>query len=109
MTDLLPQCQGQPDTLTVDADTWADHGSHWYSPAAVARMIEEARREERDACKLAQVDAARFAYLYSDRKTTSDAMLSIELRMINGGDMPSLNDVRAAVDDCMKNPLEDPK
>lgn len=22
----------------------------WYSPAAVARMIEEARREEREAC-----------------------------------------------------------
>ena len=50
MTDLLPQCQGQPDTLTVDADTWADHGSHWYSPAAVARMIEEARSEERETC-----------------------------------------------------------
>lgn len=52
MTNLLPsQLEGQADTLTNEGTRFnkAESG-HWYSPNVVARMIEEARREEREAC-----------------------------------------------------------
>ena len=48
-------------------------------------------------------DAARFAYLYSGTKTGSNALIGIEMRMLSG-DVPTLDEVRAAVDECMKTP-----
>lgn len=59
MTDLLPHTEGQPDTWTtikheplpervieracIEAELFPPHRTelYWYSPAAVARMIEE--------------------------------------------------------------------
>jgi hypothetical protein len=46
-------------------------------------------------------DAARFAYLYSGTKTGSNALIEIEMRLLSG-DVPALDEVRAAVDECMK-------
>jgi hypothetical protein len=48
-------------------------------------------------------DAARFAYLYSGQKTGSNALVEIEMRMLSG-DVPTLDEVRSAVDECMKTP-----
>lgn len=50
MTDLLPHRDGQMDTYTQSSPITRDVRAYWYSPAAVARMIEEARKEERAAC-----------------------------------------------------------
>jgi len=56
MTDLLTTRDGQAENITIEqlspffvciSDA---HVGNWYSPAAVARMIEEARREEREKC-----------------------------------------------------------
>jgi hypothetical protein len=55
MTDLLPHRDGQGEVLTIGPGpvSFYDRGAEgtWYSPAAVARMVEEARREEREARK----------------------------------------------------------
>lgn len=48
-------------------------------------------------------DAARFAYLYSGAKTGSNALIEIEMRLLSG-DVPTLDEVRSAVDECMKTP-----
>ena len=50
MTDLLRHSDGQNEFITVSKSIANDLVGNWYSPAAVARMIEEARREEREAC-----------------------------------------------------------
>ena len=53
MTDLLPPRDGQEDCITLEpgmAYISPEQVGHWYSPAAVARMIEEARMEERERC-----------------------------------------------------------
>lgn len=53
MTDLLPHRDGQEDTIVLG---WGleyiaeEDVGNWYSPAAVARMIEAARRKEREEC-----------------------------------------------------------
>lgn len=46
MTDLLPHRDGQEDSITLEpgmAYISPEQVGHWYSPAAVARLIEEAR------------------------------------------------------------------
>ena len=48
-------------------------------------------------------DAERFAYLYSGQKTESNALIEIEMRLLSG-DVPTLDEVRAAVDECMRTP-----
>ena len=50
MTDLLRHSEGQNDFITISKSFADDLAGNWYSPAAVARMIEEARKEEREAC-----------------------------------------------------------
>lgn len=62
MTDLLTPRDGQEDCITLEpgmAYISTEQVGHWYSPAAVARMIEEVRKEEREACaKMCQYYAA---------------------------------------------------
>jgi hypothetical protein len=45
-------------------------------------------------------DSARLAYLYSGKDTTSDALIKLELRMIND-DIPTMGEVREAIDAAM--------
>lgn len=46
-------------------------------------------------------DAERLAYLYSGEQTSSDALSTIAIR-ITDGDMPTLDEARAAIDECMR-------
>jgi len=41
MTDLLRHSEGQNDFITISKSFADDLAGNWYSPAAVARMIEE--------------------------------------------------------------------
>lgn len=45
MTDLLPRREGQAVQMTICEP--GPCGGHWYSPAKVALLIEEARKDER--------------------------------------------------------------
>ena len=62
MTDLLPHTEGQPDRFCLNGDVHIPKDSwlvgNWYSPAAVARLIEEARKDERKRM-LRIIDAAQ--------------------------------------------------
>lgn len=73
--------------------------------AKLAKQRELARIDEslRKQNAKNEDDATRFAYLFSGKKTGSGALVGIEIRMLNG-DVPTLRDVRAAVDECMKTP-----
>ncbi len=51
-------------------------------------------RDERDAM---EKDAERLAYVYSGQKTGSNALVNIELRLIND-DVPTIDEVRLAID-----------
>jgi hypothetical protein len=52
MTNLPPQKPGQAMEMLITGEDFdpVERGT-WYSPAAVARMIEKARREEREQCE----------------------------------------------------------
>ena len=49
MTDLLPHRDGQADTATINFGSFI---GNWYSPAAVARLIEDSREEQQDVIDL---------------------------------------------------------
>lgn len=64
MNVLLPRREGQAVQMTLCE--LGPSGGHWYSPAAVERLIEDARKEEREACAniceiKASVDVERMA------------------------------------------------
>ena len=90
MTNLPQQLEGQTDTLTNDGTRFnkAESG-HWYSPNAVARMIEEARMEEREACmKVCE-------YYAADEGTAEECVLAIRNRHNN--DPTALNNIACIV------------
>lgn len=76
MTDLLPHREGQSDTWVTDIYRY------WYSPAAVARMIEEARKEEREACIKALAMRCEFYALNTDDE--SENVVSECIHIIKG-------------------------
>lgn len=77
MTDLLPHREWQPDKLYAPIEDL-----HWYSPAAVARMIEEARKEEREACIKALAMRCEFYALNTDDE--SENVVSECIHIIKG-------------------------
>ena len=89
MTDLLRHTDGQNEFITVSKSIANDLVGNWYSPAAVARMIEEARMEEREACmKVCE-------YYAADEGTAEECVLAIRNRHNN--DPTALNNIACIV------------
>ena len=50
-------------------------------------------------------DTIRLAYLYSKQKTSSNALIKLEMKFFDGKTI-SLEEIRVAIDDAMANPLK---
>lgn len=61
-------------------------------PAFIVQLVAAA-----DRAKELEADARRLAFAYSGQKTDSNALVELELRFLNG-DIPTLDEVRAAID-----------
>lgn len=54
----------------------------------------------RDELRRLSADARRLAFVYGDTKTTSNALIELELRLLSG-EKPTIEEVRAAIDQAM--------
>lgn len=61
--------------------------------AAIADALEAQERE----IEALRKDAERLEYVYSSNQTTSNALVELEFRLLNG-ESPSMSEVRAAID-----------
>lgn len=78
MTDLLPHREGQGDILKELRRYPPGEDYYWYSPAAVARLIEEARREEREKL-LRVIDAQKAVQIWYMRDNFTFKALPLEV------------------------------
>jgi chromosome segregation ATPase len=87
---------------------------------AQARQITEMQQQESELCTLHAMaeaeckrlrteiealrkDAERLEYVYSSNQTTSNALVELEFRLLNG-ESPSMSEVRAAIDAAKGEP-----
>lgn len=78
--------------LRQRADKMATRGN----AEALREAADELERLRAENAEL-RADAERLAYLYSGQKTSSDALVELELRLLNG-DTITLDEARAAID-----------
>ncbi len=85
-----------------------------YDLIARLRALAEQRHDDlttaheaADALEAMQADVERLAWHFGGAKTDSDAMIQIELRLLNG-DVPTLDEVRQALDAAMKAGITPP-
>lgn len=87
----------------MSAQSWAALGDPAEVPTFIRERFQDLQRQvaelEADKAEL-EADAKRIAFLFSGIRTTSNALVELELRLING-ETPSLDAVRSAIDDAM--------
>lgn len=66
----------------------------WQAAAGIARRERDELQAEVERLR---ADAERLEYVYSNTKTTSNSLVTLELRLLNG-EQPSMDEVRAAID-----------
>lgn len=87
----------------MSVQSWAALGDPAEVPTFIRERFQDLQRQvaelEADKAEL-EADAKRIAFLFSGIRTTSNALVELELRLING-ETPSLDAVRSAIDDAM--------
>ena len=83
-----------------------ERGGYWeFDLIRFKRFADLVRADERAAFKAEverlKADSDRLAYVYSGAKTDSNALVEIELRLING-DVPTIEEVRIAIDTAIR-------
>jgi len=76
-----------------------------YQDEVLCKACEDASDPEKLRAEIVRLrkDSERLAYLYSGTKTGSNALIDIELRLLNG-DAVTLDEARNAIDEAMKTP-----